>query len=134
MEPNKKVRETTVREGNTEQRTQEIIDPNQNREIEQRQSTHTQNTIVRVIWFLDGVLTVLLGLRFLFSLLGANTANGFASFIYNVSHPFVSPFFSLFGYHYQNGVGHLEIYILIAIVIYALIAWGLARLVTINRD
>lgn len=134
MEPNKKVRETTVRDGNTTQTTQEVVDPNAEQHEARRESRHKQNVVVNVIWFLDGVLTILLGLRFLFSLLGANPANGFANFIYSASHPFVSPFFNLFSYNWQAGVRHFEIYTLVAIVVYALIAWGLAKLATINRD
>jgi hypothetical protein len=91
------------------------------------------NLAERVIWYVAGVLLVLLALRFVLALLGANPTNGFANFIYSVSHPFVAPFFSLFGYRLQYGVSRFELYTLIAMAVYALIAWGLARLVTINE-
>ncbi|HVX23912.1 MAG TPA: hypothetical protein VG992_01025 [Candidatus Saccharimonadales bacterium] len=87
----------------------------------------------RVIWYIAGVLLVLLALRFVLALLGANPANGFANFIYSVSHPFVAPFFSLFSYNLRYGVSRFEIYTLVAMAVYALIAWGLARLVTLNH-
>lgn len=90
--------------------------------------------LARVIWFLTGVLLVLLAFRFVFALLGANPANGFANFIYTVSHPFVAPFFSLFNYHLLYGVSRFEIYTLVAMAVYLIIGWGLARLVTIGRS
>jgi uncharacterized protein YggT (Ycf19 family) len=87
----------------------------------------------RIIWFVAGVLLVLLAFRFVLALLGANPNNAFASFIYDTSHPFVAPFFSLFGYNLQYGVSRFETYTLVAMAVYAIIAWGLARLVTIGR-
>ena len=88
----------------------------------------------RIVWFIDGVITVLLAFRFILSLLGANTTNAFANFIYSVSHPLVSPFFSLFSYNnIQYGTSRFEVYTLVAIVVYAVIAWGITYLLTLNR-
>jgi hypothetical protein len=87
----------------------------------------------RVIWYIAGVLLVLLAFRFVLALLGANPSNGFANFIYTASHPFVSPFFSLFGYNLHYGVSRFETYTLVAMLVYAVIAWGLARLATIGH-
>jgi cation transport ATPase len=123
-----KVRETTTQSGDTIQKTTETKSSRDN-------SEHRQNVASRLVWFIAGILLVLLGFRFLLSLLGANTTNGFADFIYNTSHPFVSPFFSLFSYkNYSYGVSRFEIYTLVAMVFYALVAWGIAKLVTLNRD
>jgi hypothetical protein len=90
-------------------------------------------TVVRIVWFIAGVLLVLLAFRFVFALIGANPANGFADFIYTTSHPFVSPFFSLFSYRLQYGVSRFEIFTLVAMAVYALIAFGIARLLVIDR-
>jgi cation transport ATPase len=123
-----KVRETTTRSGDTVQKTTDVSNP-------QAKTEHQQNVAERVVWFVAGILLVLLGFRFLLSLLGANTTNGFANFIYSASHPFVSPFFSLFSYkNYAYGVSRFETYTLVAIVFYAAVAWGVAKLVTLNRD
>jgi hypothetical protein len=41
----------------------------------------------------------------------------------------------LFNYHnYTYGTSRFEVYTLVAIVVYSLIAWGIAKLVTLNRD
>ncbi|HSX04928.1 MAG TPA: hypothetical protein VLF69_00440 [Candidatus Saccharimonadales bacterium] len=87
----------------------------------------------RVVWYIAGVLLAVLGLRFVLALLGANPNNEFANFIYSISHPFVAPFFSLFGYDLRYGVSRFETFTLVAMAIYALVAWGIARLVTISK-
>ena len=88
----------------------------------------------RVIWFIGGAIAILLAFRFVLALLGANTANGFAQFIYSVTTPLASPFFSLFGYTPTYGSSHLEVSTLVAIAVYSLVAWGLVKLVTITRS
>jgi len=92
-----------------------------------------QNVATRLVWFIAGVILVLLVFRFVFVLLGANPANGFANFIYTTSHPFVAPFFGLFSYNLRYGVSRVEIYTLVAMAVYALVAYGLAKLININR-
>ena len=121
------VRETSTRSGDTVQKTTEVRNP-------RAETEHGQNVAERIVWFVAGILLVLLGFRFVLSLLGANTTNGFANFIYSTSHPFVSPFFSLFSYKTNYGVSKFEIYTLVAMLVYAVIAWGIAKLVTLNRQ
>lgn len=90
--------------------------------------------ISQVVWFVAGVILILLGFRFLLSLLGANTSNSFAHFIYTTSHPFVAPFFNLFHYNnIQYGVSRFEVYTLVAMAVYAAVAWILAYLANIGR-
>jgi len=91
------------------------------------------NLAERIVWYLAGVLLVLLAFRFILAMLGANPSNGFANFIYSASHPFVAPFFSLFGYDLRYGVSRFETFTLVAMAVYAVVAWGLARLFTLNR-
>lgn len=91
------------------------------------------NTASRVVWYIAGVIIALLALRFVFVLLGANQHNGFVDFIYAVSYPFAAPFFGIFGYSLHYGVSRFESSTLVAIVIYALIAWGIAKLITIRQ-
>jgi hypothetical protein len=90
-------------------------------------------TAARLIWFIADILLLLLALRFVFALLGANPANPFAHFIYTASYPFVAPFFGLFGFNFQYGVTKFEFFTLVAMAIYALIATVIVRLITIDR-
>ncbi len=127
-EDTQNVRETTTRTGDTVQKNTETSNS-------QDDAEHKTNVISRVVWYIAGLLLVVLGLRFVLTLLGANATNGFADFVYSTSHPFVAPFFSLFNYdNYTYGTSHFEVYTLVAMIVYSLIAWGIVRLVTLNRD
>lgn len=99
-----------------------------------RNDAEPASMIARVVWYVAGVLLTLLAFRFFLAALGANPNNQFASFIYDVSHPFVAPFFSLFGYNLQYGVSRFETFTLVAMFVYAVVAWSIGRLFTIKRD
>jgi YggT family protein len=95
---------------------------------------HEINVVSRVIWFVAGVLLLLLTFRFVLALLGANPANSFAHFIYSTSYPFVAPFFNLFSYNnIQSGISRIEIYTLVAMAVYVAVAWVLVALTNIGR-
>ena len=96
-------------------------------------SVKRQTVASRIIWLLAGSLLILLAFRFVLALLGANPANPFANFIYSVSYPFVAPFFGLFGYHLTYGVSQVEVFTLVAMAVYAVIAWIIDRAVNITR-
>lgn len=91
------------------------------------------NTATNIVWFIAGVLLVLLAFRFVLLLLGANQDNGFANLVYSITYPFAVPFFGLFGYTLHYGVSQFELSTLVAMVVYALIAYGIARLLNIRR-
>lgn len=84
--------------------------------------------LVQGIWLLFGIVEGILAIRFILKLLGANEAAGFASFIYGASAPFVAPFANLFA-NPGSGGSILELTTLIAIIVYALIAWLVARVI-----
>ena len=118
-------------DGNVTTRTTRVEDDG---EYTRSNSMRQASFASRIIWYIAGVLLVLLAFRFVLALLGANPNNQFANFIYSVSHPFVAPFFGLFGYNLHYGVSRFETYTLVAMLVYLVIAWGLARLFTIKRD
>src|SRR6266542_2390124 len=80
----------------------------------------------QIIYFIFGIINVLLLLRFIFLALGASQASPFVNFIYGLSRPFVLPFQGIFG-EPTFGDAVLEWASLVAIAIYMLIAYGLAR-------
>jgi hypothetical protein len=94
---------------------------------------HPMTMAARIVSFITSVILAILAVRFIFVLLGANPANGIANFVYNVSEPLVSPFFTLFNYDFVNGTARFEGYTLVAMLIYALVGYGIARLLTIGR-
>ena len=82
----------------------------------------------QLIWLLLGILEAALALRFVFKLIGVNAANTFASFLYGLTDFFVAPFASLTG---APAAGNMvfEFSTLIAMAVYALVAWAIERLV-----
>jgi hypothetical protein len=118
------------------ERVTQVTNPTETQTIDKREIERTddsENIIARVIWYIAGVLLILLAFRFVLALLGANPGNSFANFIYTASHPFVAPFFGLFGYSLHYGVSRFETFTLVAMAVYAIIAWGLASLVTLRK-
>lgn len=81
----------------------------------------------KLIYLLFGILEVFLGLRFVFKLFGVNAANAFATFLYGLTGFFVAPFASLTGAPAAGGMV-FEFSTLIAMIVYALIGWGLERI------
>lgn len=94
---------------------------------------HGMNVAERVVYLIGGIIVGLLAIRFLLSLLGANRNNAFADFIYDVSQPFVAPFFGLFNYTPQYGVSRFEFETLVAIIVWGLLTVLVAKIVTIGR-
>lgn len=88
---------------------------------------------VALIYWLTNALLALLAVRVVLSLLGANHSNAFASFIYALSYPFVAPFFGLFGYTMKYGVARFELETLVAMLVYGLVGYGIARLIAASK-
>ena len=109
------------------------VDDNATEPVADNRRAATQFTVSNIIWYVAGLLESLLAIRFILALLGANPSNAFANFIYTLSYPFVAPFFSLFNYNFRYGVSMFESYTLVAMVVYAIVAYAIARLLTLNH-
>lgn len=98
------------------------------RQEEQRLRTirrnHTYHGLINSIYWLAGMLEILLGLRFFLHLFGANPENEFAQLINNLSAPFVAPFSTLFISPTTNGAANIfDVNIIIAIAAYAILSY-----------
>jgi uncharacterized protein YggT (Ycf19 family) len=82
----------------------------------------------QVIYFIFGIVNVLLVMRFVLLLLGANEASPFVNLIYGLSRPFVAPFRGIFGEPAFDG-SVIEWASLVGIIVYSLVAYGLARVI-----
>lgn len=89
--------------------------------------------LTRIIWTILGILEVLLALRFGLKLIGANPDSGFAVFMYGLTGLFTAPFTGLVS-TWVSGQTMLEVTTLIAMAIYALLFWGIVRLIPIVTD
>lgn len=81
----------------------------------------------QVIWYILGVIETLLLFRFALKAFGANPFTGFVSFVYGVTDPLVLPFQGIFRISGQ-GIYTIEWSTLVAVVVYALIAYGLVEI------
>jgi YggT family protein len=89
--------------------------------------------IIRIIWTISGILAILLGLRFVLKLIGANPDSGFTVFIYGITGLFVAPFEAIVGTPTAGG-SVLEVTTLIAIAVYALLFWVVVRVLQVAAD
>lgn len=85
-----------------------------------------------LIYFFFGVLEVLLAFRMFLKLMGASVMSSFVDVIYTVTGIFILPFEGIFRRGYAQGVetdSVLEPSTLTAIIVYAILAWGIVQLV-----
>lgn len=117
------VRETRVVDNNpsNERRTEVVSDQADSRVIAKR-----------IIWYIAGFIVALLALRIVLLLLAANQGNAFVDFIYGLSGFFAMPFYGIFSYQPVYGRSTFEVSSVVAIVIYLLVAWGIAKLFTLT--
>ena len=86
--------------------------------------------LTQLVYWIFGLVEALIAIRLVLKALGANPAAGFAQFIYGITAPLVAPFVGLFqSPAYQNSV--LELGSIVALIVYALLAWLLGKLVWI---
>lgn len=118
------VRETNKRVGDTTVQRETVS-----------QHTSTPGVVVfqRIVWYVTGIIIALLVLRLILLMLAANDTNAFVGFIYALSGFFAAPFFGIFSYQPTYGQFTFEVSTMVAIVIYALIGWGVAKLATLGR-
>ena len=96
-------------------------------------ATNSQ-TIEYLAYFLFGVLEVLLAFRLILKLTGANIGSAFVGFIYGVTGIFTLPFEGIFSKGFARGVEVTAVFepaTLVAILVYAVLAWGVIKLIRI---
>jgi hypothetical protein len=91
----------------------------------------------KIIYYILGVLEVLFAFRLVFKILGANSQSAFVNMIYSVTNAFLTPFSGIFKTAVSKGLetqSILEPQLIIAMIVYALIAWGIVRLIEISSN
>lgn len=99
------------------------------------QTSPTSGVVIfqRIVWYLTGAIVILLVMRVVLQILGANDSADFVNFIYSLSNIFAAPFYGIFGYQPTYGKSYLEVSTIVAILVYAIVGWGIAKLATITR-
>ena len=86
----------------------------------------------QIVWYVLGLLEVLLAFRFLLKLFGANPAAGFSKFIYGVTYIFAAPFINVF--HITQVAGSVfEWTTILAMLVYWLVAVGVIKLFLMGK-
>lgn len=116
------VRTTDVQEGDTSVQRQTVA------------TTRSLDGAVvaqRIIWYIAGFIMTFLVLRIVLLLLAANQGNFFVDLVYGIGGFFAAPFSGIFGSP-TFGQSFFDSASLVAIVVYALLAWGLAKAFTLT--
>ena len=86
----------------------------------------------QIVWYILGLLEVLLAFRIFLKLFAANPSAGFSRFIYNVSYPFAGPFLNVFRAT-KVEANVFEWTTLLAMLVYWLIAWGIVKIFFMSK-
>lgn len=99
----------------------------------ENKATDTQTT-GRVVYYIFGILEVLLAFRLVFKLAGASQGSIFVNSIYRITRIFILPFEGIFRRGVSQGVettSVLEPSTIVALTVYMLLAWGIVKLVRV---
>ncbi|MDZ4226066.1 MAG: YggT family protein [Patescibacteria group bacterium] len=86
----------------------------------------------QIVWYILGLVEVLLAFRFVLKLLGANSEAGFTALIYGVTYIFAAPFLSVFRITQVAG-SVLEWTTLLAMFVYWVLAFGIIKLFLMGK-
>jgi len=95
-----------------------------------------KSMITNGIWYLVGFIEIILILRFILKLFGANPINSFVDLVYSITGVLTGPFDSIFGVVQQTAGNVSSVFepsILVAGAVYALIGWGIVKLLSLDR-
>lgn len=95
----------------------------------------SSQTIEYIIYFFLGLLEILLAFRLVLKMMGASSASAFVRFIYDLTYIFILPFEGIFRRGVSQGIETTSVFepsTLVALIVYALLAWGIVKLVHIS--
>lgn len=87
----------------------------------------------QIVWYILGIVEVLLAFRFILKLLAANTGAGFTQFIYGATYPFAQPFVAVFKRTQIEG-SIFEWSTLLAMIVYWILAIAIIKLFLMGKS
>jgi len=123
-------KETITTEGNN---INPVVNTTTKNTSYKNEATSSQ-TVEYLIYFLFGTLEILLAFRLVLKLTGASMSSAFVGLIYGLTGVFILPFEGIFRRGFAQGVettSVLEPSTLVAIIVYAVLAWGIVKLLRI---
>jgi len=119
------IKETTTTQDNN---TRSIVNDPVKREASGFQ------TVEYLVYFFFGVLEILLVFRLILKLTGASIGSSFVGLIYGLTGIFIAPFEGIFRRGFAQGIETTSVFepsTLVAIIVFAVLAWGIVKLVRI---
>ncbi|MFH0864425.1 MAG: YggT family protein [Candidatus Gottesmanbacteria bacterium] len=104
------------------------------KDISVKSTATSSQTVEYLVYFFFGVLEILLAFRLILKLTGASISSAFVGLIYGLTGVFILPFEGIFRRGFAQGVettSVLEPSTLVAIIVYAVLAWGIVKLLRI---
>ncbi len=107
------------------------------RKVNSEVANNGKATAANIVWYVVGLIEILLAFRFALKMFGANPTSGFVNFIYSVTGILTLPFDKIFSVgRPETGDVVRSVFepsILVAAVVYLLLGWGIVKLLTLNR-
>ena len=86
----------------------------------------------QIVWYVLGLIEILLAFRFVLKLLAANGGAGFTQFIYGITYIFSQPFLNVFRISQVSG-SVVEWTTLLAMFVYWVLAYGIINLFLMGK-
>lgn len=99
------------------------------RDVVQTDEISPAARVAQIVYGILAIIVALIIIRVILKALAANTAAGFTQFIYGVTDTLVAPFQGIFSTPASSRGSVFELSSIVAIIVYALIAWGVVRLI-----
>jgi uncharacterized protein YggT (Ycf19 family) len=126
-------RETTTVNNNPSQQTtkvtKEVVNPEQPGSFQKKKAIFKT---YQVIYYILGIVEVLLAFRIVLKILAANPGNSIVSFIYSFSDPLALPFATIFGVTITKNTV-VEWSTIVAMIIYAVVVVGIIKLLLLFK-
>jgi uncharacterized protein YggT (Ycf19 family) len=87
--------------------------------------------IAQVVYVIFGIVIALIIIRVILKALAASTAAGFTGFVYGITDPLMAPFQGIFATPTSSRGSVFEFSSIVAIIVYALVAWAIVRLIEV---
>ena len=94
----------------------------------------TSQTVGYLVYFFFGALEILLAFRLILKLAGANFGNAFVGLVYGITGIFILPFRGIFHSGVTQGIETSSVFepaTLVAIIVYAVLACGVVKLLSV---
>lgn len=102
--------------------------------IETKRLATSSQTVEYLVYFFSGALEILLAFRLVLKLMGASVTSAFVGLVYGITGIFILPFEGIFRRGFAQGVettAILEPSTVVAIIVYAVLAWGIVKLIQV---